>query len=258
MRLVKLMFILSNDPELNKRIPVYDFVPYKFGPFSFEMYHDLAKFKGKEYVRENEETIQYIDGPEEPLDYMATELIRHHLNRMNHWDERRLVHEIYRAYPEFTIFSQIEKKQSYVRDETGIVTIGYEGQTIDSFINTLIKNKIEVLVDVRRNPISRRYSFSKTRLRENLGRFGIDYEHIPELGIDSHERKGLATLDDYQRMFVKYKERLASKNPELENILDLGSEHKIALMCYEADIRYCHRGVISDLIRDRGIGVVDI
>jgi len=258
MRLVKIMFILSNVPGLSKRIPVYDFVPYKFGPFSFEMYHDLAKFKGKEYVRENNETIHYVDGPEEQLDHVAEELVQKNLSYLDDWDERRLIQEIYKAYPEYTIFSQIEKRQSYDRDETGILTIGYEGLTIDSFINKLIKNKVEVLVDIRKNPISRRYSFSKTRLRENLARFGIKYEHIPKLGIDSHERKGLVTLDEYQRMFARYKGRLGSKNPELINILDLGLIHKIALMCYEADIRYCHRGVISDMIRDRGIGVVDI
>ncbi len=258
MRLVKVMFILSKDPELTKRVPVYDFVPYKFGPFSFEMYNDLAKFKGKEYVRENDETIHYVDGPEEPFDHVAEELVRKYLSRLDDWDERRLVQEIYKAYPEYTIFSQIEKRQPYVRDETGIVTIGYEGQTIDSFINKLIKNKIEVLVDIRKNPISRRYSFSKSRLRENLARFDINYEHLPELGIDAHERKGLVTLDDYRRVFVRYRERLGVKNPELEYIQDLSEDQKIALMCYEADIRYCHRGVISDIFRERGLGVIDI
>ena len=39
LRLVKLMFLGS------KRIPLYYFVPYKYGPFSFQLYHDLSRFR---------------------------------------------------------------------------------------------------------------------------------------------------------------------------------------------------------------------
>src|SRR5579863_3102771 len=40
LRLVKLAFLLSREPAA-PRTGTYDFVPYKRGPFSFTLYHEL-------------------------------------------------------------------------------------------------------------------------------------------------------------------------------------------------------------------------
>jgi uncharacterized protein (DUF488 family) len=49
-------------------------------------------------------------------------------------------------------------------DKTILYTIGYEGISLEEYLNRLIKNDVKVLVDVRRNPLSMKYGFSKSQL----------------------------------------------------------------------------------------------
>ena len=100
--------------------------------------------------------------------------------------------------------------------------------------------------------------FSKKRMSDILSKFQIDYSHIPELGISSEERKDLNSYEDYQRLFHRYRERIKPDNPWLNDIIEYGQTQMIALMCYEKDPDYCHRGVLSDMIRSRGYGVIEI
>lgn len=258
LRLVKLMFLVSKDRSLSNRLHVYDFVPYKYGPFSFEMYHDLSGLERMGCVEEINESVHYLKGPSSGIDEETKMIVLTKMEELRSWDDSRLVREIYRAYPEYTIFSQIDQRMQYHRVQTGIVTIGYEGRTIDSFIMSLIENKVHLLMDVRRNPISRRYSFSKTRLKENLAKFDIEYEHLPQLGISSFERRGLEDIQDYQALFERYRNGLNENDSTIQRIIDISRTKKVALMCYEGDVRYCHRGVIAEFIRGRGIGVAEI
>lgn len=62
-----------------------------------------------------------------------------------------------------------------------LFTIGYEGSSLDGYLNRLIKNNVRTLIDLRRNPLSRKYGFSKKTLAETVKKLGIDYVHIPEL-----------------------------------------------------------------------------
>jgi uncharacterized protein (DUF488 family) len=172
-------------------------------------------------------------------------------------DEKTLVGSIYDSYPEYTVFSELDRRMEYERDETGFISIGYQGISIDSFIGKLIENKVGRVVDLRRNPSSMKYSFSKKRLKDNLSRFGIEYLHIPELGIASEERTDLATLEDYRALFRRYRKGLGEDNPLVNELITMGQQEKVAMMCFEADPDYCHRGVVSDMIRERGFEVID-
>ena len=130
-----------------------------------------------------------------------------------------------------------------------LFSIGYEGKSIDTFINILLKNDIKLLCDVRWNPFSRKFGFSKKQLQHILGNMGIDYIHIPTLGIESAERQSLETLDDYNALFERYKNSLPSKTKELHQVYSmLQSNGRIALMCYEQDPNYCHRTIIKDYL----------
>ena len=102
--------------------------------------------------------------------------------------------------------------------EIGVFTIGYEGKSIDQFIHELSENKIHVLIDVRRNAFSRKKGFSKSRLTDHLKEAGIEYVHIPELGIESKRRKNLHNDEDYRRLFREYSNELQTKSRELNNI----------------------------------------
>jgi uncharacterized protein (DUF488 family) len=107
-----------------------------------------------------------------------------------------------------------------------------------------------MLVDVRNNPISMKYGFSKNQLRKYCGSLGILYVHIPEVGIQSDQRQELNTQQDYDALFELYRKNNLSKthNAQLQ-ILDLLKEHKrIALTCFEANICQCHRKHLAEAI----------
>ncbi|MDG5800640.1 DUF488 domain-containing protein [Marinilabiliaceae bacterium ANBcel2] len=84
-------------------------------------------------------------------------------------------------------------------------TIGYEGISLEQYINKLIVNDIKVLCDVRKNSFSMKYGFSKKQLKTTCDGVGIAYIHIPEVGIESDKRQELNTQADYDKLFKIYK-----------------------------------------------------
>ncbi|UTO27808.1 DUF488 domain-containing protein [Bartonella harrusi] len=83
-------------------------------------------------------------------------------------------------------------------------TIGYEGKSLENYLDCLIENNIKTLCDVRRNPISRKHGFSKRQLEKAVNNINIEYMHMPELGIASEKRQNLKTQKDYERLFEEY------------------------------------------------------
>lgn len=126
-------------------------------------------------------------------------------------------------------------------------TIGYEGRSPEAYINLLLENGVKLLCDVRRNPISKKFGFSKNELTANLALVGISYQHIPELGIASEERSSLTTDADYYALFQKYEETtLAKQQNKLAELKDLLEQQgRIAITCFEADVHHCHRGRVA-------------
>jgi uncharacterized protein (DUF488 family) len=124
-----------------------------------------------------------------------------------------------------------------------LFTIGYEGADIDDFVKYLKKNKIKLIADVRKNPISRKKGFSKNKLREALALKKIAYAHFPNLGVPSSWRKEAKThFITRERMFKDYSEKILPRaTKDLSEIIDLAKKENVALMCYEADASDCHR-----------------
>ena len=131
-----------------------------------------------------------------------------------------------------------------------LFTIGYEGLSINSFIDKLLANDIRVLIDVRNNPLSRKPGFSKSAFRDHLEKAGISYQHIPELGIPSALRKNLGTEASYLSLFDYYeKEILAFNLDYVEKIKMITTQYsRVALTCFEADYHICHRHKITDYL----------
>ncbi len=111
-----------------------------------------------------------------------------------------------------------------------IWTIGHSTRKIDIFISLLEANEIKLVVDVRKLPGSKRYpQFNKDALAASLNECGIAYEHFPKLG-DAAER-----------------------------LVDLASEvGPAAIMCAEAVWWRCHRALIADYLKARGVEVTHI
>lgn len=251
MKLVKLMFLASNERDF------YDFVPYRYGPFSFQLYQDMRHLERHNYLSQVNEEVNFLGKIFPRPDLDIKKIINLYINQFGDYQEKDLVDYVYQKYPEMTIFSTIRRLKKYHRDETGIVTVGYEGKNIDKFLMLLIKNKIGKVIDVRKNAFSMKYGFSKNQLSAALNKLGISYIHLPELGIESAKRNNLSQKG-YTDLFNNYAIELAEKEAILDNIKSLAQNEKIALMCFEAEASDCHRNMIAQRFRDEGLAVVDL
>lgn len=258
--LQKLLFLLARIQEKK----TFDFVPYKYGCFSFRAnadLHTMAKYKLVEpsvkYWKKIDEK-DYFDELN-PEDKAALHTLKNQYGTLN---KDELIAITYRQYPFFAINStiargilngrEIEKvnNQKPVKNTTCLFTIGYEGISLEQYLNKLIVNGIKLLCDVRRNPVSMKYGFSKNQLKTACEGVGIVYIHIPEVGIESDKRQELCTQADYDYLFKKYKsETLSTETGKQEEILWLlKNKKRIALTCFEANIHQCHRKHLAESI----------
>jgi uncharacterized protein (DUF488 family) len=143
-----------------------------------------------------------------------------------------------------------------------IWTIGHSTRNSDVFISLLEENGIKLLADVRSLPGSKRYpQFNKETLEESLKERGIRYEHFPELGGRRKSRpdsRNTAWRNTSFRGYADYMET-AEFRKGVERLLDLAREAgSAAIMCAEAVWWRCHRSLISDYLKVRGIEVMHI
>jgi uncharacterized protein (DUF488 family) len=126
-------------------------------------------------------------------------------------------------------------------------TIGYEAATQGAVIAALKDAGVEVLVDVRAVPSSRRAGFSKKLLAASLAEVGIDYVHLRALGTPKPGRQA-ARAGRHAEMVAIYKAHLADPLAqfELAEALDIARQRPAALLCYEADAAHCHRRIVAE------------
>ncbi len=252
MRLGKLTFLISG------RTKGYDFVPYNYGPFSFQMYHDMGRLERNGYICQDGDSAWLTRDDFPPIKEDVRKMVETINQRFADYGGKQLIDYIYNRFPAYTIFSKYDKRERYERDQKGVTTIGYEGKSVDGFLFSLIRNKVQAVVDVRKNAYSMKFGFSKGKLSEYLEKMGMEYIHMPELGIPSELRRELETDEDYDNLFREYKKGMNLREKWLLRIEDLGKQKKVALLCMEQDPRYCHRGVIADELRSRGLEVTDL
>jgi len=244
--------------------PSYHFVPYKYGCFSFQANADLATMRKYKWVEEGEKywkktTIQSYLGELTEGDKKALLDLK---NNFNGKSSDYLIKHTYRNHPYYAINSKIahqllsaeelEKvaKQRPFSEKNALFTIGYEGVSIEQYLNKLIKADVKVLCDVRKNSYSMKYGFSKSQLKMACEGVGIQFLHIPEVGIVSDKRKELNSQSDYDLLFEDYLQTVIPKTLcEQEMILNLIKEHqRVAITCFEKDICQCHRKHLAEAI----------
>jgi len=254
---VKGLFILKEEERMDDMIKFYSFLPYKYGPFSYDCYRDLNTLMAEGYITRDEKAATQkgmeIVGE---MDQKTSQKIKNTASKFQ--SPTHIKNYVYKHYPYYTIKSELvpheEKKAKF-----GIFTIGYEGHNIDSFLNILIQNEIDILIDVRKNPFSMNFSFSQKKLSDYLDKVEIKYRHIPELGIKGELRKNLNSEKDYKELFVMYENTTVKEHSkEIREIIELGKTNRIALMCFEKELHHCHRSVLSQHIETEGIGVTHI
>src|ERR1041384_2323682 len=76
-----------------------------------------------------------------------------------------------------------KKAHKELGEHVSVFTFGHSTRSGEEFVAILKAHGVEVLVDVRTFPGSRRYpQFNRDALRETLAQTGIDYRHEPRLG----------------------------------------------------------------------------
>lgn len=140
-------------------------------------------------------------------------------------------------------------------------TIGHSTREIDEFGQLLVSFCIDLLVDVRTYPASRRYPhFNKENLRLSLAERGIDYIHMPELGGRRKTRpdsQNVAWRNESFRGYADYMETHAFREG-IDRLLELASQRRTAIMCAEAVWWRCHRSLIADHLKVAGVTVTHI
>lgn len=260
-RLQKLLLLFTQKQET----PAYDFVPYKFGCFSFHAnadlhtmikYEQVAKEK-KKWVRTDKKSWLNELKPEDRRGLY--ELKIEHGNT----SVQDLLEITYLNYPYYALNSTIlddvleEEEQENVKalrdhvpEQPCLFTIGYEGITLEAYLNKLIKNGINALLDVRKNAMSMKYGFNKSQLINACEGVGITYLHFSEVGIKSSKRKELNSQDDYDRLFEDYKQTvLPNTGNTQDDIAEVIKEYKrVALTCFEAESCQCHRRPLAEFL----------
>jgi uncharacterized protein (DUF488 family) len=138
---------------------------------------------------------------------------------------------------------------------SGAIGVGYEGRDAELLIADLRSWNVALLVDVRLNPISRKKGLSKSALSKALEAHGIQYLHAPELGNLKDNREGYSELGTPtgQAARQNFADRITAPAAQatLDSIAHRAQTEFIALMCFEADERHCHRREVLTEVRAR-------
>jgi len=247
---------------------IYDFVPYKYGCFSFQANQDIVSLEREGIISikdceksDKEYTLLHDIRAYDFLDIFERNLVDDVCTHYGKLTQEQLIAYTYRQWPITAINSVIkekllsneelqkvnEYKNRYASNTPMLFTIGYEGFSLESYLRRLMTNGVRVLVDVRKNAYSRKYGFSKGILQKGCEGMGIKYIHIPQLGIESSKRQTLETQHDYDVLFDEYERTTLAQNwdylLELKSIVD--ENVRVCLTCFEKDPRQCHRTHIA-------------
>lgn len=131
-------------------------------------------------------------------------------------------------------------------------TIGYEGHSPESLTLLLREAKVQRLVDIRELPLSRKAGFSKSALAAGLQHAGIAYAHLKPLGTPRavrHAYKAGGGFEEFRRAYLAHLEAAPDALAQLE---DMASKERCCVLCVEKDWHECHRGVLAEVLAERG------
>ena len=261
--LQKLIFLYTQE----NRSKHYTFIPYRYGCYSFLCASDMELLEKRGWIVTSGRGQISLKGNLEAYGWAADNKER---EKVRAWLKRNtergydLIAETYRRYPYYAFHSrmkkrllttaEIERVERSIKpvDKKAIVifTIGYEGISFEDYLNKLIHNRVSMVCDVRRNPLSRKFGFSRGTISQELPKIGIEYMHFPELGIPSEKRQNLNSREDYEKLFTDYRKNLPKLQPEIERLKHrIDDKKRIALTCFEELPHYCHRHCIVDFLQ---------
>lgn len=262
--LFKLLFLVDQENDLPPEA-AHEFIPYQRGPYSFTLAHDIKSLEKAGLVKQTVKRVEATEAGEREaartpalVSKMVEETVRRHQGR----DTTALVDHVYATFPWFTVNSKWTERRAVPRPvaEIAIYTVGYEGVQVDGLLNRLIGVGVQTLIDVRFNPVARRYGFHRSTLSHLCPKIGIEYVHLPELGIPGAWRGDLGSPESYRSLFGRYeREVLPLREKTIEDVLEIVASRPSALMCKEADPSCCHRTTLARELAARStLPVIDV
>ncbi len=142
-----------------------------------------------------------------------------------------------------------------------IYTIGHSTHTITEFFDMLRSFDIQILVDIRRLPGSRKFpQFDQDTLKKSLIEVGIQYFYSADLGgrrKANKDSKNTRWNNPSFRGYADYMETEAFANAVVK-LEQLALEQPTVYMCSEAVWWRCHRSMVSDYLKIRNWTVLHI
>jgi uncharacterized protein (DUF488 family) len=137
-------------------------------------------------------------------------------------------------------------------------TIGHSTRSIENFALLLTAHDIELVVDVRRWPSSRRYPhFRREALAASLISDGIEYIWREDLGGFRKPSADSQNTAWKVGAFRAYADFMLTPGFEeiMQEMAQLVASRRIAIMCAEAVPWRCHRQLLADAFLARGYSV---
>jgi len=255
----KWAFILREESDSRGGSAFYQFLPYRYGPFSFCLFQEMSALArhglltddnhkwvltgaGKRAARQAQPDVRRD----------VRRIVQQHSKNEPKATDKHLIDYVYERYPWYTVNSKIRKLEDRPLADPAVYTAGYEGLLVDGFIDGLLRAGIRRLIDVRNNPVSRRYGFHKSTLSRLCEKVDIEYVHFPHLGIKSRDRQDLdrdgaraALFDDYERTTLR------TEREAIDAVAQLMHEAPSVLVCMEARPCDCHRSRLANPVAAR-------
>lgn len=143
-----------------------------------------------------------------------------------------------------------------------VFTIGHSTRSIEEFIALLKEHDIQLLIDVRRYPGSRRHpQFNKNVLTQSLKTADIGYNHMKVLGGRRDQPNKDSKNDGWRstgfRAYADYLNTDEGQNA-IKELIKLSQNTIFAMMCAEALYWRCHRQLIADHLLARNLKIYHI
>lgn len=139
-----------------------------------------------------------------------------------------------------------------------VFTVGHSNRELGKFLDILRGFRIELLVDIRHYPGSRKYPhFNREFLAAELPLVGIRYLHCLALGGRRKVDKDSPNLGWHEPSFRGYAD-YALTEPFTEAVREfvrISRKQRTAIMCAEAVYWRCHRRIVTDYLIARGVEV---
>ncbi|HUX44623.1 MAG TPA: DUF488 domain-containing protein [Terracidiphilus sp.] len=253
-KLQKYVFLLRHETFVGQDPTFYDFLPYKYGPYSFAAQREIEALTAYGYLAPSGSSLALTTlGLREAMtvDSDTTHAVHTIVSKYGKKSLKPLLQDVYARYAWYARNSELQElvpdgAKEPKKAPVAVYTIGYEGRSVDGFLNKLLYTGIRRIVDVRANPVSMKYGFAKSSLSSLAAKVGIGYFHCPELGIPSSRRKQAQTDMDFQKLFNDYESQiLPSQEVNAAKVAELMKATPSVLLCMEREAVNCHRGRLA-------------